>query len=54
LINVKINPALQRKGWVCHDFAKAAEKCSKRLLDSRWALLKGYRKAAGGCPKATR
>jgi hypothetical protein len=25
----------------------AAGKCSKRLLNSCWALLKGYRKAAG-------
>ncbi len=30
----------------------AAGKCSERLLDSRLALLKGYRKAAGKCPKA--
>jgi hypothetical protein len=30
----------------------AAGKCSYRLLDSRWVLLKGYRKAVGKCPKA--
>jgi hypothetical protein len=30
----------------------AAEKCSQRLLDSHWALLKGYRKAVGKYPKA--
>jgi hypothetical protein len=28
----------------------ATGKCSSRLLDSRWAKLTGYRKAAGKCP----
>jgi hypothetical protein len=30
----------------------AAGKGSSRLLDSRYAVLKGYLKAAGKCPKA--
>jgi hypothetical protein len=47
--------ALQRKGMVIATFLLiAAEKCLYRLLDSHWALLKGYRIAAGKCSKAIR
>ncbi len=53
LINVNRHAALQRKGMEIASFLPtAASKCSLRLLDSRWALLKGYRKAAGKCPEA--
>jgi hypothetical protein len=51
LLNVNRNAALQRKGSL---YATAAGKCSERLLDSLWALLKWYRKVAGKCLKATR
>jgi hypothetical protein len=53
LRNVNKNAALQRKGMEIATFLPiAAGKSSQRLLNSHWALLKGYRKAAGKCPKA--
>jgi hypothetical protein len=33
-------------------YLTVAGKCSERLMDSRWAMLKEYRKAAGKCLKA--
>ncbi len=39
--------ALKERGGYCHLLPIGTGKCSKRLLDSVWALLKGYRK----CPK---
>jgi hypothetical protein len=41
--------------WDCALFMAdtvATGKCSYRLLDSSWLLLKVFRKAAGQCPKA--
>jgi hypothetical protein len=53
LINVNRNAALQIKGIEIPTFYPiAAGKCSTRLLDSHWALLKQYRKVARKCPKA--
>jgi hypothetical protein len=52
LINVNRNVVLPRKEMEIATFQPmATRKCSKRLLDSCWALLKEYRKAAGKCSR---
>jgi hypothetical protein len=49
---LKKEAALQGKWTVIAWFKPiAAGKCSSWIMDSCWALLKGYRKAAGKCPK---
>jgi hypothetical protein len=54
LINVNRNAALQKKEMkIAKVLPIAAGKCSQRLLNSHWALLEGYRKVAGKCPRVT-
>jgi hypothetical protein len=51
-INVNRNVALQRTRIEIAMFKPiAAGKCSLRLLDTRWALITGFRKAAWNSQK---
>jgi hypothetical protein len=51
--NVNRNAALQKKRiGNCNVSADSCWEMLLKLLDSRWEMLRGCRKAAGKCPKA--